>query len=115
MAQLRLYRRIFSIECIRTGSTVDQNYTLIDPISISATTTSSLDSSLIETFNSPVHESTGVYYIDIFPNAYAWDINYTVNWDVQYDSTSQFRRIISTFMLNPINIGSEIVIELNSF
>ncbi len=113
MAQLRLYRRIYSVEVIRTGSTIDQNYTLVDPFSISATTFSTIDTSMIvESFSSLSQENTGVYFIDINPNLYTWDKTYTIAWDVSYTTIAPSKRLLTTFRFNPINIGNEIEVEI---
>lgn len=115
MAQLTLYRRIYSVGILRTGSTIDQVYTLVDPYSISATTFSTQDTStILETFNSVNQESTGVYSVDINPYLYTWDKTYSVEWGILYTELAPYKKLLTTFRLNPINIGSEVEIEIIS-
>lgn len=112
MAQLRLYRRIYSIQIIKTGSTIDQNYILVDPTSINASTQPISNPGITLENLSVSRESLGVYFVDLNPNFYTWEEIYNITWVVNYTPTSSQKKLLTSFKLHPINIGSEIELEI---
>jgi len=109
MANLVLYRRFYMVEDV--PNTNSDNYTLIDPYDITATSSGS--TGVIETLD-VAKESTGVYYVELDPILYNFTDIFHVVWLVQYNSISPQRKLFTSFRLNPYNITREIEIEVVS-
>jgi len=110
MGEIRLYRQIYCFQSISTGVTTN---TLLNPVGISASTTTVASSGLtiLETVT-PVNESTGIFYVDLDPNLYSSDITYELNWLVQYLPGAPIRRLPTRFRINANVIGHQIEIEI---
>jgi len=120
MSQIKLYKKFYVVGIIRTGSTIDQNYVLLDPYSLSANTyvasTGATESStIIESSLSIYQESSGVYYTNLNPTLYASDVTYDLIWFVNYTSSAPNKKISTRFRININKITNQIEIEyLNS-
>ena len=110
MGEIRLYRQIYCFQYVSTGVTSN---TLINPIGISASTTTvdSSGSTIIETVI-PVNESTGIFYADLDPTLYTGDVTYELNWLVEYTPGSPIRRLPTRFRINAVVVGHQIEIEI---
>ena len=97
MANLRLYRKIYSID-------VSGNYSLITPLSLFVNSYIADSINLIE---SPIviNESMGIYYVDLNPLLYSYDLTYELQWNIQYDIFSPVKILSTRFKLNPYNLG----------
>lgn len=116
MGQIRLYKKFYQVGIIRTGATIDQNYVLLDPYSLSANTyvagTGATESiSLIEPSLPISQESTGVYFADLNPILYSSDITYDLVWFVNYINNSPTKKISTRFRFNINSITNQIEIE----
>lgn len=116
MGQIRLYKKFYVVGIIRTGATIDQNYVLLDPYSLSANTyvagTGATESPTIIESSLPIsQESTGVYFADLNPNLYASDVTYDLVWFVNYTSTSPLKKISTRFRINVNVITNQLEIE----
>ncbi len=98
MSLLRLYKDFYRINFSTTGET----YTLINPLSISATIVNRADDSLIE---SPIvlQESNGIYYVEITPSLYSYLITYEVRWNIVYVTGSPAKMLKTRFRIEFIN------------
>lgn len=120
MSQIQLYKKFYTVGIIRTGSTIDQNYVLLNPYSLSANTyvagTGATESAtIIESALSILQESTGVYYTNLNPSSYASDVTYDLVWFVNYTSSAPVKKISTRFRINVNIITNQIEIEyLNS-
>ena len=110
MAVIRLHRKFYKI----TASKAGELYNLIDPINVNAAVYLRNSPTLIETILVVNKESEGVYYADLNPILYSYDNTYELKWNVNYIEKSPLKTLITTFKLNPINIGSEIYTEIES-
>jgi len=110
MAVIRLYRRFYKI----TSDGNLNSYSLIDPIEIIASSYIKDSINLIETVSEIQKESTGIYFVDLSPDLYSYSNTYDLKWTVQYTTSikSSNKNLLTTFKLKPINISSEIGINL---
>lgn len=111
MSQIKLYKKFYKID-VRNN----QNYTLIDPYSLSANTyvagTGATESStFIETGLPISQESAGVYFADLNPGLYASDVTYDLVWFVNYTSTAPLRKISTRFRININSVTNQLEIE----
>lgn len=116
MGELRLYKKFYTIGIIRTGSTVEQNYVLLNPYSLSANTytagTGATESnSLIESSVVITQESEGVYYADLNSNLYSSDITYDLVWFANYTSLAPIKKLSTRFRINVNSISNQIEVE----
>ncbi len=110
MNYLRLYRDFYYIESHGTSS---ETYSLINVDNLSAYVTIEGSASIIESpeiFN----ESLGRYYVDLSSSLYNIDDIYEMNWVVKYTTDSPVKRLITRFRLNPVVVGQNVDIRLNS-
>ena len=115
MGELRLYKKFYTIGIIRTGSTIEQNYVLLDPYSLSANTYTAgtgatESSSLIESSIVIAQESEGVYYANLNPNLYASDVTYDPVWFVGYVN-SITKKISTRFRINVNTTTNQIEVD----
>lgn len=121
MGQLKLYKKFYCVGIIRTGSTIEQNYVLLNPHALSANTYvagsgATESSSLIESNLSITQESTGVYFADLDSNLYASDITYDLVWFVNYTSIAPVKKISTRFRININSVTNQLEIEyINSY
>lgn len=108
MANIRIYKQFYKFSNIGSGTTI-QN--LIDPYYLSASTIITSGTSVIEEII-PTQESLGIYYADLDPNLYSFSNTYDINWYVNYVNGAPIKKLITRFKVNPINIGSDIEIQI---
>lgn len=120
MGQIKLYKKFYSVVIIRTGTTIDQTYILLDPFALStntyvATTGATESTTLIESTLPITQESTGVYFAELSPNLYASDVTYDLIWFVNYTNNTLIKKLSTRFRINANTITNSLEIEfLNS-
>lgn len=103
MAEIKVYRRFYSIISTVSGDTTVESYTLIDPFAISANTYNvTQGQTLVEDDVSVVQVSTGVYYALLDGTLYNSNDEYDVIFSVNYTATADLRTLETTFKLNPM-------------
>jgi len=117
MGELKLYKKFYNVKIIRTGSTLQQDYILINPYSLSATTFTSgsgdtESNSIIENLVSISNTSTGIYFADLNPNLYASDITYDLVWFIKYTETAPIKKINTRFRINMNFVTNQIEFEI---
>lgn len=116
MGQIKLYKKFYRMNIIRTGATPEQNYVLIDPYTLSANTyvasSGATESSyLIENSIMISQESSGVYFADLNPYLYASDIIYDLVWFIEYVNSTAIKKISTRFRINVNTITNQIEID----
>lgn len=116
MGQIKLYKKFYVVGIIRTGSTIDQNYVLLNPYSLSANTytagTGATESSTLIESSLPIfQESTGVYFAELNPTLYSSDVTYDLVWFVTYISGASIKKISTRFRINVNTITNQLEIE----
>lgn len=116
MSQLKLYKKFYLVNIIRTGATVEQNYVLLDPYALSANTyvagSGATESpTMIESSLAISQDSTGVYFADLNPYLYASDVTYDLVWFVNYITTAPVKKISTRFRINVSTVTNQIEIE----
>lgn len=116
MGQIKLYRKFYQVGIIRTGGTIDQNYVLLNPYSLSANTYvagigDTESSSIIETGLSITQENTGIYYTDLNPTLYSSDVTYDLIWFVNYTNSAPVKKLGTRFRINVNAVTNQIEIE----
>ena len=117
MSQLKLYKKFYSIELIKTGSTIDENFVLINPNALSANTyvagQNDIESTtIIETGLQIFQDSTGVYYANLNSFLYASDVTYDLVWFVNYTSNAPTKKINTRFRMNVKGVSNQLEIEV---
>lgn len=118
MGQIRLYRKIYQVSVTANLTGTTQNYTLLDPNSISTnsfiTGTGGAESSILIESNTPItREELGIYYTDLNPNLYATDVTYDLVWYIKYTSNAPIKKLTTRFRLNNQNgPNGEITFEI---
>lgn len=117
MGNFKLYKKFYNVSLVKTGGTIQQNYTLLSPYSLSASTfvasTGATESTIqIENLVSITQESTGVYWADLDPAMYATDISYDLVWYVNYTDNAPLKKISTRFRLNTSTVTNQIEIEI---
>jgi len=110
MNYLRLYRDFYYIN---SSSLSGETYESIDVESLSGYVVIEGSLSIVE---SPeiINESQGRYYVNLSSGLYNIDDIYEMNWVVKYTTDSPEKRLITRFKLNPIVLGQNVDIRLNS-
>lgn len=119
MGQIKLYKKFYCVNIIRTGATVEQNYVLLDPYSLSANTYvagsgATESSSQVESSISTLQESSGVYFVNLNPSLYASDVTYDLVWFVGYTNLVT-KKISTRFRINVNIITNQIEIDYLNF
>lgn len=117
MSEIRLYKKFYCVNLIKTGSTLEQNYILLNPYSLSANTYTSgtgatESSTLIESSLSISQENIGVYFTDLNLHLYSSDITYDLVWFVNYISTAPTKKISTRFRINNNTVTNQLEIEI---
>ena len=115
MGQIKLYKKFYCVNIIRTGATAEQNYVLLDPYSLSANTyvagsgatesTTKIEPSILI-----MQESSGVYFADLNPSLYASDVTYDLVWFVGYNNLVT-KKLSTRFRINVNTITNQIEID----
>ena len=116
MGQIKLFRKFYCVGIIRTGNTIDQNYTLIDPYALSANTyvagTGATESTTIIESSLPItRDQLAVYFADLDPFLYASDVTYDLIWFVNYTNSSPIKKLSTRFRFNLNAITNQLEIE----
>jgi hypothetical protein len=117
MSQVKLYKKFYTVGIIKTGSTVEQNYVLLDPFALSANTYvagsgATESNNTIETGISIGQESAGVYFANLNPLLYASDVSYDLVWFVNYTTSAPIKKISTRFRFNVNKYTNQIEIEM---
>lgn len=110
MRELRLYRNIYCVNHSSLNLSGD-TYTLISAEGISASTI--YNGQTIESLT-PVEESTGVYFVSLNPTFYSFDYIYSLQWLIKYTSSSPVKNITTKFRFQPINVSSNITLDIDT-
>jgi len=110
MTYLRLYRDFY---CINSSLLSGETYNSINVEELSGYVSPEGSASVIE---SPeiINESQGRYYVNLSPGLYNIDDVYEMNWVVKYTPDSPEKKLITRFKLNPVVVGQNVDIRLNS-
>lgn len=110
MAKLRLYKEFYRIDYING---VNDNYTLINPFAISASTFVYSTSQLVENLTI-TQESLGSYYVDISAHLYSYPTIYQIIWYVEYLNNGIVKQLRTKFVFDLVsnNIITELDFEL---
>jgi hypothetical protein len=119
MSQIKLYKKFYQINIIRTGSTdstTEQVYTLFNPFSLSANTytagTGDTESSTIIESNLEIsQDNIGIYFSNLNPYLYTSDITYDLVWFVNYTNLAPLKKISTRFRINTNTLTNQIEIE----
>lgn len=116
MGELKLYKKFYQVKLVKTVSAVQQDYILMNPYALSATTFTAgsgdtESASIIENLVSITNLSTGIYFADLDPTLYAADVTYDLVWFIQYFSTAPVKKISTRFRINVNTITNQIEIE----
>ncbi len=107
MSKLRIYKEFYRIDYVDGNN---DNYTLIDPFSLSAATyefsTSGLVQNLIVT-----QESTGNYYVELNGSLYSYPTIYQIIWYVEYLNNGIMKQLRTKFLFDPVK--NYIITELD--
>jgi hypothetical protein len=107
MSKLRIYKEFYRIDYVNGNN---DNYTLIDPFSLSAATyefsTSGLVQNLIVT-----QESTGNYYVELNGSLYSYPTIYQIIWYVEYLNNGIMKQLRTKFLFDPVK--NYIITELD--
>jgi len=99
MAEIKIYRRFYSIISDDSGET----YTLINPFSISANSYNiTQGSALVENNLTVTQSSTGIYYALLNGALYNSNDEYQVTFTVVYIDGTESKELYSQFKLNPV-------------
>lgn len=116
MGELKLYKKFYQVKLVKTGSTMQQDYILMNPYALSASTFTAgsgdtESSTTIENLVPIYNESNGIYFANLDPTLYASDITYDLVWFIQYLSTAPIKKISTRFRINSNSITNQIEIE----
>lgn len=113
MSKLRIYKEFYRIDYI---DGINDNYTLIDPFSLSAATYNFNTSQLVENLTT-TYESTGNYYVDLKGSLYFFPTVYQIVWYVEYLNSGVIKQLRTKFLFDPVNnnIITELDIEFSKY
>lgn len=113
MSKLTIYKQFYMINYVNG---VNDNYTLIDPHVLSASTFNFATNDLVENL-SINYESLGNYYVDLNASLYVFPTVYQLVWYVQYLNNNITKQLKTKFILDPINqnLISELDIEFSKY
>lgn len=107
MSKLRLYKEFYRIDYING---INDNYTLIDPFSLTAATYNFNTSQLVENLTT-TQESVGNYYVELTGNKYFFPTVYQLIWYVQYLNNGITKQLKTKFIFDPVN--NNLITELD--
>jgi len=113
MSKLRIYKEFYRIDYI---DGVNDNYTLIDPFSLSAATYNFNTSQIVENLTVS-QESTGSYYVELNGSYYLFPTIYQIIWYVGYLNNGISKQLRTKFIFDPVNnnIITELDIEFTKY
>lgn len=105
---LRIYRRFYRINVVDP----QDQYTLIDPYSLTASVRNiSQGSVIVEASATTVNTGVGVYYADLSVPLYTSDDEYEIDWQVTYTASAPLRHLYTRFRYPEIDSNSGSVIR----
>jgi len=107
MSKLRIYKEFYRIDYVNGNN---DNYTLIDPFSLSAATYQFSTSGLVENLI-VTQESTGSYYIELNGALYSYPTLYQIIWYVEYLNNGITKQLRTKFLFDPVK--NYIITELD--
>lgn len=113
MSKLRIYKEFYRIDYI---DGVNDNYTLIDPFSLTAATYNFSTSQIVESLTT-TQESTGSYYVELNASLYSFPTIYQIIWYVEYLNNGIVKQLRTKFLFDPVKnyIISELDIEFSKY
>jgi hypothetical protein len=113
MSKLRIYKEFYRIDYI---DGVNDNYTLIDPFSLTAATYNFSTSQVVESLTT-TQESLGNYYIELNGSLYTFPTVYQIIWYVEYLNNGIVKQLRTKFLFDPVKnyIISELDIEFSKY
>lgn len=113
MSKLRIYKEFYRIDYI---DGVNDNYTLIDPFSLTAATYNFTTSQIVESLTT-TQESTGSYYVELNASLYSFPTIYQIIWYVEYLNNGIVKQLRTKFLFDPVKnyIISELDIEFSKY
>jgi hypothetical protein len=113
MSKLRIYKEFYRIDYI---DGVNDNYTLIDPFSLTAATYNFSTSQIVESLTT-TQESLGNYYIELNGSLYTFPTVYQIIWYVEYLNNGIVKQLRTKFLFDPVKnyIISELDIEFSKY
>lgn len=113
MSKLRIYKEFYRIDYI---DGVNDNYTLIDPFSLTAATYNFSTSQIVESLTI-TQESTGSYYVELNASLYSFPTIYQIIWYVEYMNNGIVKQLRTKFLFDPVKnyIISELDIEFSKY
>ena len=111
---IQIYRRFRVLTFSNSGSTTVENYTAINPTSLTADVYNVTGgNTLVESGATVTNQETGLYFADLNELLYNSDNDYEVYWNVKYNDDSpvklQYTRF--KFKMAPV-VGREIEVEI---
>jgi hypothetical protein len=107
MSKLRIYKEFYRIDYVDGNN---DNYTLIDPFSLSAATYEFSTSGLVQNL-SVTQESTGNYYVELNGSLYSYPTLYQIIWYVEYLNNGIVKQLRTKFLFDPVK--NYIITELD--
>jgi hypothetical protein len=113
MSKLTIYKEFYRINYING---VNDNYTLINPYALSASTFNFATNELIENLTVD-YESLGSYFVNLNGSLYFFPTVYQIVWYVQYLNNNITKQLKTKFIFDPINqnLISELDIEFAKY
>ena len=113
MSKLRLYKEFYRIDYVNG---VNDNYTLIDPFSLTAATYNVSTSQLVENLTI-TQESLGNYYVELNANLYQFPTIYRLIWYANYLNNGITKQLRTKFLFDPVKnyIITELDIEFSKY
>lgn len=113
MSKLRIYKEFYRIDYI---DGVNDNYTLIDPFSLTAATYNFTTSQIVESLTT-TQESIGSYYVELNASLYSFPTIYQIIWYVEYLNNGIVKQLRTKFLFDPVKnyIISELDIEFSKY
>jgi hypothetical protein len=113
MSKLTIYKEFYRINYING---VNDNYTLINPYALSASTFNFGTNELIENLTVD-YESLGSYFVNLNGGLYFFPTVYQIVWYVQYLNNNITKQLKTKFIFDPINqnLISELDIEFAKY
>lgn len=113
MSKLRIYKEFYRIDYT---DGVNDNYTLIDPFSLTAATYNFSTSQIVESLTT-TQESTGSYYVELNASLYSFPTIYQIIWYVEYLNNGIVKQLRTKFLFDPVKnyIISELDIEFSKY
>jgi hypothetical protein len=112
---IKIYRRFRVLTFSNSGSTAIENYTPINPVSLTADVYQASSGSIVESGATVTNQETGLYFADLNELLYNSDNEYEVYWRVRYNGDSPIKLQYTRFKFKMASVvGREIEVEIMS-